>query len=115
MNHPIADDLILEVKKTALKSAEDAYVQVKSVAFSIGSDAGSYPIWAYGHGRWFEINPRPEYQEMYRHMVDGVTFYYALTDFYDEHPNAPVESALSRVSLKLRLIDCKLNSIVRTA
>jgi len=95
----IADELVFEVKKTAHKSSEDAYIQIKSVAFSIGSDAGRYPVWAYGLGRWFEINPRPEYEEMYHHMVEGVTFYYALTDLYDEKPNARVELALSRVSL----------------
>jgi len=36
-------------------------------------------------------------------MIEGVIFYYALTDLYEEHPNASVELALSRVKLKPQL------------
>ena len=101
MSWPIADDLARTVNKSALKIAEDIYIEIKTITFSIGSDAGSYPVWAYGIGRWFEINPRPEYKNMYCHMVEGITFYYALTDLYEENPYASVEQALSKVSFQI--------------
>lgn len=83
------------VKKSAL--AEETYVQIKAVAFSIGSDSGTFPVWAYGLGRWFEIKPQPEYESTYRHMGEAVMFYYGLTDLYDDNPKATVAEALATV------------------
>ncbi|KAG9245515.1 hypothetical protein BJ878DRAFT_13822 [Calycina marina] len=94
------------LKKTAHKLALECYVQIQVTTFSIGElcgeqidDKGRYSVWAYGIGRWFEVIPQPEYLEMYHHMIEATTIYYAVTDLYDDeegNPKATVAEALSR-------------------
>lgn len=60
----------------------DQLIVFKCDQFSIGW--GPNVIWALGDGRWFEINPSDEYEDIYAKMAEGIAFYYQFTLMYEK-------------------------------
>jgi hypothetical protein len=53
--------------------------------FSYGETTdGDHVIWAQGAAGWFEIRPSPQYQAVYKDMVQAVELLYFITDIYSE-------------------------------
>src|SRR5438105_453045 len=57
------------------------YIEVKVQIFSIQENPTT--LWAAGERRWFEIDPAEPYGEMYRHMIDGMSTFFGVTDIYE--------------------------------
>lgn len=56
------------------------------VSYAIGESGDEHPrplIWVSGRGGWYEIEPAPEYCQIYNKMCEATTMYYIMIDIYN--------------------------------
>ncbi|KFA78502.1 hypothetical protein S40288_01510 [Stachybotrys chartarum IBT 40288] len=56
------------------------------VSYAIGESGDDHPrplIWVSGRGGWYEIEPAPEYCQIYNKMCEATTMYYIMIDIYN--------------------------------
>ncbi|KAF2653860.1 hypothetical protein K491DRAFT_602041 [Lophiostoma macrostomum CBS 122681] len=61
-------------------------IEVRNVTrYSYGqTEDGETVLWALGEAGWFELRPRPSYEEHFQEMMEAVEILYFITDIYNE-------------------------------
>lgn len=84
-----------------LKVGSETPIEIRQCgAYAIDESNGCPVIWVSSKRAWYEINPAPSYQRIYRSMCEATVLYYKLHDIYAERAHKR-----SRIGAKQELQD----------